>query len=191
MGQLPPAAAGPEENQTTEVSGWLPHLWAPSGTAPSAFAWPLRGVLTQPFGCTGVPLERPGPGCPSGFHTGIDLADPEGTPVRASAAGLAYPFTEGVRYGNHVVVQHPGGYATVYAHLAAIGVTWGQAVPAGDVIGWVGSTGNSSGPHLHFEVRFAGTPLDPMPFLAGRGQDPFPLPAGWPGAPPDDWRGLR
>ncbi len=65
----------------------------------------------------------------------------------------------------------------------------GAAGGAGDVIGWVGSTGNSAGPHLHFEVRFAGAPQDPAPYLAGSPAEPFPIPAGWPGAPRDDWSG--
>jgi murein DD-endopeptidase MepM/ murein hydrolase activator NlpD len=70
-------------------------------------------------------------------------------------------------------------------------VSWGQHVQAGDVIGFVGSTGNSSGPHLHFEVRFAGTAYDPTPYLNASPPDPGPLPVGWPGAAPDDWLGFR
>lgn len=180
-----------------EVSDWLQVLPAPGTpdgwTAPAGarLGWPLRGSLTQPFGCTGFYLERAAQNCPSGFHTGIDLAQPEGTPIRAAADGLAYPLDDPERYGNHVIVQHLAGYSTLYAHMLRVNVAWGQPVRAGDVIGWVGSTGNSSGPHVHFEVRFAAAPLDPMPYLEGSPSDPFTLPAGWPGAPRDDWRGLR
>jgi murein DD-endopeptidase MepM/ murein hydrolase activator NlpD len=70
-------------------------------------------------------------------------------------------------------------------------VAWGQPVQAGDVIGYVGSTGNSTGAHLHFEVRFAGTPLNPIPYLQEAPSDPYPVPEGWPGAARDDWRGIR
>ena len=198
-----PAPAGsPGDQDLSEprqlaVYDWLQVLPAPrtpDGWTPAPgprVAWPVRGVLTQPFGCTGVALERPGPECPGGFHTGIDVAQPEGTPIHAAADGLAYSFDDPQRYGNHVVVQHYAGYSTLYAHMVRTNVTWGQPVRAGDVIGWVGSTGNSSGPHVHFEVRFAGSPQDPMPYLDGSPPDPFVLPAGWPGSPRDDWRGLR
>jgi len=90
-----------------------------------------------------------------------------------------------------VLVQHAGGLSTVYGHLDRLNVGWGQAVKRGEVIGWVGSTGNSTGPHLHFEVRFAGVPVDPAPYLAGVPAEPFPLPPGWPGMPPDDALGLN
>lgn len=167
----------------------MPDGWAPP-PGPRA-AWPVRGVVTQPFGCTGYQLEHPTTDCPNGFHTGIDIAEPMGTPIHAAMAGLAYPLPDPARYGNFVIVQGLAGYATVYAHMSRYNVAWGQRVEAGDVIGFVGSTGNSSGPHLHFEVRFAGTAYDPMPYLDGRPPDPTPLPAGWAGAPIDDWRGLR
>jgi murein DD-endopeptidase MepM/ murein hydrolase activator NlpD len=191
----PAQAADPP--RVMAVDAWvsvLPAPLTPDGWTPPPgprVAWPLSGAITQPFGCTGYQLEHPTTDCPNGFHTGIDIAEPTGAPIHAAAAGLAYPLPDPARYGNFVIVQHPGGYATVYAHLSRYNVTWGQRVQAGDVIGFVGSTGNSSGPHLHFEVRFAGTAYDPMPFLDGQPPDPTPLPAGWAGAPRDDWRGLR
>ncbi|HEX6547532.1 MAG TPA: M23 family metallopeptidase [Candidatus Dormibacteraeota bacterium] len=153
--------------------------------------WPLHGPITQPYGCTDFDREQPIATCPGGFHTGIDIGLPQGTPIRAAGAGIAYPFQDDQRYGNHVLIQEPAGITTVYGHMVRTAVAWGQPVGAGDVIGYVGSTGNSTGPHLHFEVRFAGVPLDPMPYLDAGPADPYPLPAGWPGSPPDDWRGLR
>ena len=195
-GQAQPAAPAPADNPTT-VDGWMPLLAAPQTPqdwtpGPGALvAMPLQGTLTQPFGCTGFALEHPGAGCPNGFHTGIDLAQSEGTPIHAAAAGLAYPLSDPARYGNYVIIQQEGGYATVYGHMVRTNVSWGQPVKAGDVIGFVGTTGNSTGPHLHFEVRFGGVPQDPVPYLQGTPAAPFPLPEGWPGAPADDWRGLR
>jgi murein DD-endopeptidase MepM/ murein hydrolase activator NlpD len=179
------------------VYEWLKILRAPA--TPKDFEppagprvrWPLTGVITQPFGCTGFYLEKPAAACPSGFHTGVDIARPQGTPIRAAAGGLAYPFLDDERYGNHVLIQMQGGLAAVYGHMVRTNVGWGQPVNTGDVIGWVGSTGNSSGPHLHFEVRFAGVPYDPMQYLDGSPPNPGPLPAGWPGAPPDDTIGRR
>jgi murein DD-endopeptidase MepM/ murein hydrolase activator NlpD len=188
----------PVTTQTAKtVDDWLPLLPAPQTPdawrpGPGALvAWPLQGQLSQPFGCTGFERERAAQQCPSGFHTGIDLAQSEGTPIRSAGAGLAYPMSDPQRYGNYVVIQQEGGYATVYGHMVRTNVGWGQAVNAGDVIGFVGTTGNSTGPHLHFEVRFGGAPQDPMLYLKGSPPDPFPLPAGWPGSPRDDWRGVR
>jgi len=176
---------------------WLPLLPAPptsAGYRPGTglpLLRPTAGVETQPFGCTGFGLEPATAGCPGGFHTGVDLADAQGVPVHAAADGIAYPLPDYQFYGNHVLVQHQGGLATVYAHLVKIDVAWGQPVKRGDLVGWVGSTGNSTGPHLHFEVRFAGAPVDPEPYLEGAPAEPAPLPAGWPGLPPDDVVGLN
>jgi murein DD-endopeptidase MepM/ murein hydrolase activator NlpD len=190
-----PGENDPGRHLVVGVQGWLAILPAPPGTEITATPrerWPLQGyVLTQPFGCTGFELERPATDCPGGFHTGLDLAIASGTPIHAADAGLAYPFQDDQRYGNHVLIQEPGGIATVYGHMTRTAVAWGQPVKAGDVIGYVGSTGNSTGPHLHFEVRWGGVPVDPMPWLQGAPPDPGPLPAGWPGAPRDDWRGRR
>ena len=188
--QAPPQAAPMTVDDWVRV---LPAPPTPDGWAPAAgprVAWPLRGTLTQPFGCTGFALEHPLQGCPA-FHTGIDLAQPEGTPIRAADQGLAYPLADPARYGNYVLVQERAGYATVYGHMVRTNTSWGQPVQAGDVIGWVGTTGNSSGPHLHFEVRFGGAPQNPLLYLQGSPPDPYPVPEGWPGAPRDDWRGVR
>jgi murein DD-endopeptidase MepM/ murein hydrolase activator NlpD len=151
---------------------------------------PTRGVETQPFGCTNFGLEPTTANCPGGFHYGVDLADPQGVPIQAAADGIAYPLPDYQFYGNHVLIQHAGGLSTVYAHMVRMNVAWGQPVKRGDLIGWVGTTGNSTGPHLHFEVRFAGVPVDPLPYLEGSPAEPFPLPAGWPGMAPDDNLGL-
>ena len=204
-------AAGPVQNTPDRTPGendlqrplvvavydWITILPAPS--SPAGFTpaqgpreqWPLHGPITQPFGCTNFGLERPAQDCPGGFHTGIDIGLPEGTPIRAAGPGFAYPFQDAERYGNHVLIQEQGGLSTLYGHMVRTDVVWGQAVETGDVIGFVGSTGNSTGPHLHFEVRFAGVPYDPMTYLDGSPADPFALPAGWPGSPRDDWRGRR
>lgn len=196
----PPPAPGPSSSPAPlpvlTVYQWIELLPAPptpAGWRPPdpRFQAPLTAyVETQPFGCTGVSIEAPTAACPGGFHTGLDLADPAGAPIFAAGPGLAYPFQDTKRYGNHVIVVHAGGYETLYGHMTRTAVAWGQAVRAGDLIGYVGSTGNSTGPHVHFEVRFAGVPADPAAYLAGDPAPPFPLPAGWQGARPDDPLGL-
>jgi murein DD-endopeptidase MepM/ murein hydrolase activator NlpD len=105
-------------------------------------------------------------------HTGQDFAVPIGTPVRAAGAGRVVRVSCGGAFGIEIVLQHPGGYYTQYAHLAAVAVDPGQQVLAGQWIGQSGTSGNSTGPHLHFEVRITpdmGSALDPVPWLAERG----------------------
>ena len=190
---LAPGGAQPAQMTVDDWVRVLPAPSPPDGWSPGPgprMAWPLQGTLTQPFGCTGFALEHPQQGCPA-FHTGIDLAQPEGTPIRAAEPGLAYPLADPARYGNYVLEQERAGYATLYGHMVRTNVAWGQPVQAGDVLGYVGTTGNSTGPHLHFEVRFGGTPLNPVPYLQGAPTDPYPVPEGWPGAARDDWRGVR
>ncbi|MFF9285294.1 M23 family metallopeptidase [Streptomyces griseosporeus] len=104
-------------------------------------------------------------------HTGQDFAVPIGTPVRAVGAGRVVRVSCGGAFGIEVVVQHPGGYYTQYAHLAAVTVDQGERVLAGQWVGQSGTSGNSTGPHLHFEVRVTpemGSALDPLPWLAER-----------------------
>ncbi|MDN0199373.1 M23 family metallopeptidase [Streptomyces sp. S.PNR 29] len=105
-------------------------------------------------------------------HTGQDFAVPIGTPVRAVGEGRVAAVSCGGAFGMQVVIGHPGGYYTQYAHLAAIAVDEGDRVRPGQWIGQSGTTGNSTGPHLHFEVRVTpqmGSAIDPVPWLAARG----------------------
>ncbi|HET9847783.1 MAG TPA: peptidoglycan DD-metalloendopeptidase family protein [Candidatus Dormibacteraeota bacterium] len=130
-----------------------------------------HATVTQGFGPTSLSIE-PGYAGFQHFHTGIDLAVPLGTPVFAAAdgvVGLAGAMTDSsgalVGYGNYIVVQHDAGLKTLYGHLLAIGVKQGDTVKRGQLIGLVGSTGNSTGPHTHFEVRIDNSPIDPMQML--------------------------
>lgn len=98
-------------------------------------------------------------------HKGIDLAQPTGTPVYATADGMvskAEPFSS---YGNYIQIEHGGELQTRYAHLSGYAVAAGQQVMKGQLIGFVGTTGRSTGPHLHYEVRVAGIAVDPRPYM--------------------------
>jgi murein DD-endopeptidase MepM/ murein hydrolase activator NlpD len=135
--------------------------------------WPMDGVITQGFGCTSYPFEPFDPSCPSHhFHSGIDLASDYGTPVHAADGGIVHNFTMGCvwggglcGYGRYVVMVHAGGFATLYGHLSGWAVGDGVQVDKDTVIGYEGSTGNSTGPHLHFEMDLAGMPVDPLAYL--------------------------
>ena len=127
----------------------------PTGAASAAgFIWPVHGVLTSAFGWRWGRM-----------HEGIDLAVPNGTPVVAAAAGTVIVAGWMGGYGNLVVVDHGGGIATAYGHNTSVTVGVGQQVAQGQLIAYAGSTGNSSGPHVHFEVRINGGAVDPMGYL--------------------------
>ncbi len=126
---------------------------------------PVAGRVSSPYGARRDPFS----GSPA-FHAGLDLAAPEGTPVRAAAPGrVAFSGPSGAA-GRVVRIEHPDGTTTGYAHLARAFVAPGALVEAGDVIGAVGTSGRTTGPHLHFTVERGGRPLDPAPLLA-RGDD--------------------
>ena len=127
---------------------------------PGTFSWPVTGTITSPFGWRTNPFG----GGPE-FHQGLDIAAPMGTTVTAAAAGTVIMAQWYGGYGNYILIDHGGGYSTGYGHLSAIYVSTGQSVARGQAIGAVGSTGQSTGPHLHFEVRIAGKPVDPAPRL--------------------------
>jgi murein DD-endopeptidase MepM/ murein hydrolase activator NlpD len=145
----------------------------PSASATLALGVPLRPPLagapvTQGFGCSAVDLEPVAPGCPGGhFHSGIDYAAPAGTAVLAAAQGTASRGYDQHGYGLYVVLEHGGGLSTLYAHLSSSDVATGATLAAGARVGGVGSSGLSTGPHLHFEVRRDGRPVDPNPLLTG------------------------
>ena len=152
------------------VSAAVMGVWAPP-LPPEAPARPMASwVVSQPFGCTGFVLE-PARGDCAHFHSGIDLVGPAGTAVVSVLAGIA-ELLPGGGYGLHVVVHHDGQTSTMYAHLASAAVLTGQPVAAGAIVGYEGSTGLSTGAHLHFEVRRTGVPVDPVavfPSLFGAG----------------------
>jgi len=116
--------------------------------------WPVNGPITSPFGWRWGRL-----------HQGIDIGANTGTPIKAAAAGTVIYCGWESGYGNLVVIDHGGNLATAYGHQSAIAVTCGQRVSQGQVIGYVGCTGECTGPHLHFEVRIDGNPVDPMGYL--------------------------
>jgi len=102
------------------------------------------------------------------FHAGQDFSAPLGTPIVAAAAGtvaLVQTPEQSGGYGNYTCIDHGSGLSTCYAHQSGVLVRVGQQVQQGELIGLVGSTGASTGAHLHFEVRIDGTPVDPMPYL--------------------------
>ncbi len=126
----------------------------PSRSIVSRFTWPIRGTITSPYGWRS-----------SGFHHGVDIAGDFGDPVRAAASGVI-SFTGYVSlYGNTIIIDHPGGKQTLYAHLNHIGVSQGDRAARGEIIAGVGSTGRSTGPHLHFEIKQGDTREDPLAYL--------------------------
>jgi len=131
-------------------------------TSPSAagLIWPVSGTLSSGFGAR----SSPG-GVGSTYHEGIDIAVPEGTPIRAAASGTVIMASYNGGYGNYTCIDHGSGLSTCYAHQSSFAVSSGQSVSQGNVIGYSGNTGASTGPHLHFEVRINGAAQDPLGYL--------------------------
>ena len=128
---------------------------APTGAASAAgFVWPVHGILTSGFGWRWGRM-----------HEGIDLAVGSGTPVVSSVAGTVIVAGWLGGYGNLVVVDHGNGLSTAYGHNASVTVGVGQSVAQGQLIAYSGNTGHSTGPHVHFEVRINGSPVDPLGYL--------------------------
>jgi murein DD-endopeptidase MepM/ murein hydrolase activator NlpD len=119
------------------------------------FMWPVQGRITSPYG------SRSG-----GFHTGVDIAAPRNTPIRAADDGtVTVALYSRSGYGNRVEVSHGNGYSTLYAHCNSLAVRQGETVKKGQIIAYVGSTGRSSGDHLHFEIRINGKHTNPMRYF--------------------------
>ncbi|MFJ4876815.1 peptidoglycan DD-metalloendopeptidase family protein [Streptomyces sp. NPDC088745] len=134
-------------------------------TQRSGFSAPVPSGVSTPYRASGGSWS-------SGYHTGVDFRASSGTPVKAVAAGTVVSAGWGGAYGNEVVIRHNDGRYSQYAHLSALGVRSGQSVSGGQQIGYSGSTGNSSGPHLHFEIRTGpgyGSDIDPLGYLRNNG----------------------
>jgi murein DD-endopeptidase MepM/ murein hydrolase activator NlpD len=123
--------------------------------------WPVRGLVTSPFGARTSPY---GEGLE--MHPGIDIAAPDGRPVTAAGSGKVIFAGSDPGYGGLVIVDHGGQLDTLYAHLSELYVGEGQRVRGGQAIGAVGATGRATGAHLHYEVRVNGAPVDPRHYLA-------------------------
>ena len=138
------------------------------------FIWPEpQAQISQGFGPSPYPFEPPYGAYPH-FHTGMDLVEPFGSAVYAADDGVvALVGSSSSGYGNFVVVAHSGGLDTLYGHLATSLVKVGQSVTQGQAVGMEGSTGNSTGAHLHFELRINQRPVDPAPYLPPGGPSPF------------------
>ena len=168
---------GPNTQQAVRSFQTAAHV-AVDGVAGPATISALRGkqtVTATPIGPVRFFQPAPGPvGDGFGFippgrwHTGLDFPVPKGTPIHAGGVGVvSFAGLNTGGYGNLVVVSHRLGFESWYAHMSVIAASAGQRVVGGQTIGYVGSTGRSTGPHLHFEVRHFGTPVDPTPYLLG------------------------
>jgi murein DD-endopeptidase MepM/ murein hydrolase activator NlpD len=133
--------------------------WVNLADAPSL--WPVVGRITSSFG------ERTDPfaGDEGEFHRGIDIAAPSGTAIHATADAVVATAGWGTGYGREVVLDHGHGITTLYAHMASITVVPGETISRGQVIGYVGLTGRSTGAHLHYEVRIHDTPVNPHRYM--------------------------
>ncbi len=132
--------------------------WMSGSAAPSL--WPVVGPVTSSFGERSDPFNGEG-----AFHAGVDIASGYGDPVRATADGMIAVAGPATGYGREIVVDHGYGVSTLYGHLSGFAVTPGEQVRRGQVIGYVGSSGRSTGPHLHYEVRIRSTPVNPHKYL--------------------------
>ena len=143
------------------------------GSAPSEYAAPQApastGAFTWPVPCSRRITGRYGESRTGHFHAGIDIDGygNDGQPVLAAASGTVITATSSGAYGNYVVIDHGNGYSTLYAHMSSNAVSSGSYVNAGDVIGYLGATGNATGTHCHFEVRINGSTTDPAQYFSG------------------------
>jgi murein DD-endopeptidase MepM/ murein hydrolase activator NlpD len=122
------------------------------------FIWPVRGRITSPYGMRVISGRKD-------FHAGIDIGGPTGTNIVAAESGIVSYAGYMRGYGNVIILSHNGGYSTVYGHNSANLVKKGQSIRKGSVIAKMGSTGNATGPHLHFEIRSGGKPVNPLSYL--------------------------
>jgi murein DD-endopeptidase MepM/ murein hydrolase activator NlpD len=156
--------------RTTALSGRLSRAFAVGLTpsngdtwmnmADAPTLWPVAGPITSSFGERQDPFNGEG-----AFHSGIDISSSFGQPVRATADGIIMTAGLANGYGREIMIDHGHGIQTLYGHLSGFAVTTGEQVRIGQVIGYVGTSGRSTGPHLHYEVRIRNTPVNPYKYL--------------------------
>lgn len=147
-------------NATAVEQGRSPDL---ANVSADGYVWPTAGALHSGFGSRLHPIL--------GYyrmHSGLDIGGEQGQPIYAATGGEVILAGVNGGYGNTIVIDHGDGLSTLYAHQTSFESAVGDVVDTGDIIGYVGSTGMSTGPHLHFEVRLFGSPIDPLPFLPAR-----------------------
>lgn len=146
------AAAAAKNNTSVSNTG--------GSSQSSGYLRPVSGRISSPYGNRIHPVT----GLPS-FHGGVDFAASYGTGIKATRSGEVIVKTYNSSYGNYIIIDHGNGIASLYAHMSGFNVSIGQEVSQGSVIGFIGSTGSSTGPHLHFEIRVNGTRVNPMNYL--------------------------
>ncbi len=147
-----------QESSMNKLTEFFEHRNSVLAATPSI--WPVRGFITSTFGYRSSPISGK-----KQFHEGLDIANNIGTKVVAPANGTVADTGYQSGYGRFIKIQHGYGMVTVYGHLSKVAVKSGQRVARGEVIGYVGNTGSSTGPHLHYEVRVNGVPNNPRKFL--------------------------
>jgi|GEM_PF-6905760 len=153
-----PLAIADIETRASFLKAALEEKSVETAALPFDFCSPLAGEITSPFG------ERNGR-----FHYGVDIAAQKGAEIRSCAAGRIAVAAESVTYGNYVIIEHAGGYSSLYAHCSELKVRAGEKVAAGEIIALAGDTGNADGVHLHFELAKNGVCFDAAPYLAQSG----------------------
>lgn len=148
------------EQEQARVERLIEQEASTEGSAPGILVRPVPGRITSSFGMRVHPILGY-----SRMHTGLDMSAPYGQEIRAGASGRVILAGAYGGYGNTVIIDHGGAMTTLYAHQSQLNVSYGQQVAAGDVIGYIGTSGLSTGPHLHFEVRLSGRPANPADYL--------------------------
>lgn len=155
------AAAAAAQQQASSGGGYSSDDYAYQPVSGSGvLIWPVNGVITSDYGYRTHPIFGT-----TIYHSGIDIGVDEGTPVHAADAGVVVEADWISGYGYAVIIDHGNGLSTLYGHNSALAVSAGQSVSQGEVIAYAGSTGNSTGPHVHFEVRSNGDPVNPLSYL--------------------------
>ncbi len=148
------------EKEQARVERLIEEEASREGDPPGILVRPVPGPITSAFG----PRVHPILGY-TRMHSGVDMSAGHGTAIKAGGSGRVILAASYGGYGNTIIIDHGGGMTTLYAHQSSFAVSYGSQVSAGDVIGYVGSTGLSTGPHLHFEVRINGTPVNPADYI--------------------------